>query len=166
MCVYVYVYVYVYVCVCVCVCVCACACVACVMAADSMVVCGGGASEMAMADAVSDLARRTSTKESGAIEAFSHALSSLPTILADNAGLDSADLVAQMRSSHADGHHNVGLNISRGTTGDMVELGVTDSYKLKRQIILSAAEAAEMILRVDRIVRAAPRQRVPDQYPC
>lgn len=31
----------------------------------------------------------------------------------------------------------------------MRELGVTESYKLKRQVVLSASEAAEMILRVD-----------------
>lgn len=33
--------------------------------------------------------------------------------------------------------------------GSMRELGVTESYKLKRQVVLSASEAAEMILRVD-----------------
>lgn len=29
----------------------------------------------------------------------------------------------------------------------MRELGVTESYKLKRQVVLSASEAAEMIIR-------------------
>lgn len=29
----------------------------------------------------------------------------------------------------------------------MNELGVTESYKLKRQVVISASEAAEMILR-------------------
>lgn len=41
----------------------------------------------------------------------------------------------------------------------MRELGVTESYKLKRQVVLSASEAAEMIIRVDDILRAAPRRR-------
>jgi hypothetical protein len=36
-----------------------------------------------------------------------------------------------------------------GVVGSMRQLGVTESYKLKRQVILSASEAAEMILRVD-----------------
>ena len=36
-----------------------------------------------------------------------------------------------------------------GVVGSMRDLGVTESYKLKRQVILSASEAAEMILRVD-----------------
>jgi T-complex protein 1 subunit beta len=37
--------------------------------------------------------------------------------------------------------------MDQGTIGSMRELGVTESYKLKRQVILSASEAAEMIIR-------------------
>lgn len=44
-----------------------------------------------------------------------------------------------------------------GVIGNMTELGVTESYKVKLQVLLSAAEAAEMILRVDDIIKAAPR---------
>lgn len=39
----------------------------------------------------------------------------------------------------------------------MTELGITESFQVKRQVLLSAAEAAEMILRVDDIIKAAPR---------
>ena len=42
---------------------------------------------MAMSSAVMAVAQKTSTKEAVAIEAFAHALTALPTILADNAGL-------------------------------------------------------------------------------
>lgn len=49
--------------------------------------------------------------------------------------------------------------MNQGTIGSMRELGVTESYKLKRQVVLSASEAAEMILRVDDILRATPRRR-------
>jgi T-complex protein 1 subunit beta len=48
----------------------------------------------------------------------------------------------------------------------MVDLGVTESFQVKRQVLLSAAEAAEMILRVDDILKAAPRRRAPDNHPC
>lgn len=44
-----------------------------------------------------------------------------------------------------------------GKIADVQELGITESFKLKRQVLLSAAEAAEMILRVDDIIRCAPR---------
>ena len=34
-----------------------------------------------------------------------------------------------------------------GVVASMRELGVTESYKLKRQVVTSASEAAEMIIR-------------------
>lgn len=48
-------------------------------------------------------------------------------------------------------------DMSEGTVGSMVELGITESFQVKRQVLLSASEAAEMILRVDNIIKAAPR---------
>ncbi|KAH9813746.1 chaperonin Cpn60/TCP-1 family [Melampsora americana] len=83
---------------------------------------GGGCAEMG--------------KKAIAVESFGHALRQLPTILADNAGYDSAELISSME-----------------------ELGVYESYKLKKQVVLSASEAAEMILRVDDILRSTPRKR-------
>ena len=46
-----------------------------------------------------------------------------------------------------------------GKVADMAELGVTECLRVKEQALISATEAAEMILRVDDIVRCAPRQR-------
>ncbi|KAG8762179.1 T-complex protein 1 subunit beta [Ceratobasidium sp. 428] len=49
--------------------------------------------------------------------------------------------------------------MNAATIGSMRELGITESYKLKRQVVNSASEATEMILRVDTILRATPRKR-------
>ena len=46
-----------------------------------------------------------------------------------------------------------------GKVDNMKELGVTECLRVKEQALVSATEAAEMILRVDDIVRCAPRQR-------
>ncbi|KAL7371089.1 hypothetical protein ABVT39_018664 [Epinephelus coioides] len=127
---------------------------------------GGGCSEMLMAKVVTDLANRTPGKEAVAMESFAKALRMLPTIIADNAGYDSADLVAQLRAAHQENKTTFGLNMSEGVIGNMVELGITESFQVKRQVLLSASEAAEMILRVDNIIKAAPRKRVPDHHPC
>lgn len=43
--------------------------------------------------------------------------------------------------------------------GDMVKLGISESFKVKQAVLLSATEAAEMILRVDEIITCAPRKR-------
>ena len=37
--------------------------------------------------------------------------------------------------------------MNEGRVGSMVNLGITESYKLKKQVVISASEAAEMILR-------------------
>lgn len=42
--------------------------------------------------------------------------------------------------------------MNEGIIGSMKQLGVTESYKLKRQVVLSASEAAEMILRYASII--------------
>jgi len=126
---------------------------------ETRIVYGGGCSEVLMAGKVMELAMATEGKEALAIEAFANALLKVPTIIADNAGYDSADLVARIRAKHAQGHSTCGLDMERGTVGDMIELGITESFQCKRQVLLSAAEAAEMILRVDDIIKAAPRQR-------
>ncbi|KAF9040829.1 T-complex protein 1 subunit beta [Panaeolus papilionaceus] len=83
-----------------------------------------------------------------------------PTILADNAGYDSSDLVTRLRAAHYEGQTDAGLGAHGRRPYRLHEkLGVTESYKLKRQVVLSATEAAEMIIRVDNILRAAPRRR-------
>lgn len=46
-----------------------------------------------------------------------------------------------------------------GEVADMLQLGIRESFKSKLQVLVSAAEAAEMILRVDDIIKCAPRAR-------
>lgn len=41
----------------------------------------------------------------------------------------------------------------------MKKLGVTECFRVKEQAVMSASEAAELILRVDEIIRCAPRRR-------
>jgi len=129
---------------------------------EPRIIYGGGATEMLMADAVSKLAAQTPGKESFAMESFARALRQIPTIIADNGGYDSAQLLSELRASHAKGMHSFGLNMDIGETEDMKKLGIIEAYVVKRQVLISAAEAAEMILRVDDIIKAAPRRRDPD----
>jgi len=56
--------------------------------------------------------------------------------------------------------------MENGCLGCMHETGITESFVVKRQVLISAAEAAEMILRVDCIIKAAPRKRVEDRGHC
>ncbi|ESO01981.1 hypothetical protein HELRODRAFT_94341 [Helobdella robusta] len=133
---------------------------------ETRTVCGGGASEMLMACTVSALASRTPGKEAIAIESYAKALRMLPTYVADNGGYDSADLIAKLRAYHTEGKKSYGLDMNKGEVADMTELGILESYKVKQQMLVSGAEAAEMILRIDSILKSTPRQRAPDRRPC
>jgi T-complex protein 1 subunit beta len=79
--------------------------------------------------------------------------------LADNAGYDSSELVSQLRALHKSGTSTAGLDMDRGIVGDVNELRIVESYKVKNHVLVSAHEAAEMIIRVDDIIKCAPRQR-------
>ena len=83
----------------------------------------------------------------------------MPTIIADNAGYDSAEIVQNLRSEIYNGAITAGLNMFEGKVDDMKTLGVTECLRVKEQALLSASEAAELILRVDEIIRCAPRKR-------
>lgn len=126
---------------------------------ETRTVLGGGCAEMLMSKAVDEAAAKTAGKKALAIESFAKALRQIPTILADNAGYDSADLVSRLRAAHYEGKSTYGLDMINNNIGDMAELGITESFKLKYQVLISASEAAEMILRVDDIIRCAPRKR-------
>lgn len=81
---------------------------------DSRVLLGGGWPEMVMAKAADELAKKTPGKRSHAIEAFSRALFAIPTIVADNAGLDGAELVVQLRAEHHKDESNAGIDVITG----------------------------------------------------
>jgi len=133
-------------------------------ARETRTVLGGGCSEMIMARAIDEQATKTPGKKAIALESFSRALRMIPTIIADNGGYDSSDLVAQLRSEHYKGNVTAGLDMRKGAIGDVESLGIIESLRVKQQVLLSASEASEMIIRVDDIITAAPRKREDDGH--
>ncbi|CAB4066737.1 CCT2 [Lepeophtheirus salmonis] len=133
---------------------------------ETRTVYGGGCSEMLMANAVMEAAAKTPGKESRAMESFAHALRQLPSIIAENGGYDAAQLVSELRALHTEGNKEMGLNMNEGSVGNMKDLGITESFSVKHQVLVSASEAAEMIVRVDDIIKAAPRKRDVDRGHC
>merc|ERR1712066_1073439 len=133
---------------------------------ETKTVYGGGCSEMLMAKAVDELAASTPGKEAIAMEHYAKALTELPSIIAENGGYDSAQLTSELKAAHNSGKNTVGLNMYEGEIGCMADLGITESFSVKRQVLVQASEAAEMILRVDDILKAAPRPRKEDRGHC
>lgn len=126
---------------------------------ETRTVLGAGCSEFIMAKAVEEAAKTTPGKKQLAMVAFANALKMIPTIIADNAGLDSNDLVTRLQAEHYKGNTTWGLDVFNGDIGCVKTIGIVESYKVKSSVVNYAAEAAEMILRVDDVLRAVPRQR-------
>lgn len=126
---------------------------------SSKVVYGGGHTEMRMSIACDELAKTVKGKQALAIEAFARALRQLPTIICDNGGYDSAEITQALKVEIVNGNNTAGIDINAGAVGDMEKLGITECLRVKEQALISASEAAEMLLRVDDIIRCAPRPR-------
>jgi len=114
---------------------------------------------MKMSIACDALAKTIKGKQAIAIEAYARALRQLPTILSDNGGYDSAELIQELKVEIVGGNKSAGIDMNKGEIGDMEKLGITECLKVKECAIMSASEAAEMILRVDNIIKCAPRPR-------
>jgi len=125
---------------------------------DNRYVCGGGAPEMALATKLRDYADTVGGREALAVRAFAEALEIIPKTLAENAGMDSVDILVELRARHGkpDGKY-YGVDVYGGKIEDMRKLGVCEPLRVKTQAIKSAAEAAIMILRIDDVIAAAKK---------
>ncbi|WP_049910776.1 thermosome subunit beta [Halorubrum coriense] len=115
---------------------------------------GGGAVEVELARRLRDYADSVEGREQLAVEAFADSLELIPRVLAENAGLDAIDLLVDLRAAHETGDRNAGLDVFAGEVVDTAEAGVVETAHAKEQAIASAAEAANLVLKIDDIISA------------
>ncbi|MDB2236259.1 MULTISPECIES: thermosome subunit beta [Halorubrum] len=115
---------------------------------------GGGAVEVEIARRLRDYADSVEGREQLAVEAFADSLELIPRVLAENAGLDAIDLLVDLRAAHEAGDQNAGLDVFAGEVVDTAEAGVVETAHAKEQAIASAAEAANLVLKIDDIISA------------
>jgi chaperonin GroEL (HSP60 family) len=116
---------------------------------EPRVVPGGGAIEVELAKRLRVWAPSNVGKKQFAVLAFAEALERVPEYLAQNAGLDSIDVLTELRARHSAGQASAGVDASTGRVQDMARLRVFDPLATLRQVLCSAAEAACLILRTD-----------------
>ncbi|MFH1821899.1 MAG: thermosome subunit beta [Methanobacteriota archaeon] len=119
---------------------------------------GGGASEIELAKRLREYSETVGGREALAVNAFANAVESIPRTLAENAGLDSIDILGELRAKHekADGKY-FGLDTYKGKVADMNKEGVVEPLRSKTQAIKSASDAAIMILRIDDVMASSKR---------
>jgi thermosome len=130
---------------------------------DGKVVAGGGASEIEVALGLRSYASSVGGREQMAIRAFADAFDEIPRTIAKNSGLDTINSIVNLRAKHAE-NKNAGLNVNTGAAEDMFEKGVVDPLRVKINSVKSGSEAAEMVLRVDSMLRAQSSE-MPDVKP-
>ncbi|MCE5296941.1 MAG: TCP-1/cpn60 chaperonin family protein [Euryarchaeota archaeon] len=126
---------------------------------DGKVVPGAGAPEIELSLRLAAFASTIGGREQLAIEAFAQAMDVIPWTLAENAGIDAIDVVIQLKSAHEKkGGKNMGIDLDTGKAADMVKMNVLEPLRVKTQAVKSAAEVANMILRIDDVIasRKAP----------
>ena len=121
---------------------------------DGMMVTGGGSTAMEIAMQLRDYAASVGGREQIAIEAYASAMEVIPSTLAENAGHDPIDVVIEMRKQHKSGKVYAGFNPYTGKVEDMKALNVIEPYRIGKQAINSATDAAVMILRIDDVIAA------------
>jgi thermosome len=128
---------------------------------DGKVVAGGGAAEMAIARGLTDYSDTISGREQLAVAAFAKALEIVPKTLAENAGMDSIDVLVDIRAAQEKSPY-MGLDVFQGKVANMKLATVIEPHRVKKQAIQSAAEAAEMILRIDDVIASSGAGKQPD----
>ncbi|MCZ2855755.1 MAG: thermosome subunit beta [Candidatus Bathyarchaeota archaeon] len=117
------------------------------------IVAGGGAIESEIAKHLRDYAPKVGGREQLAIEAFADSIEIVPKTLAENAGLESIDILVGLRAAHEKAKgHLMGVNVFTGKIVDMYANGVIEPESVKEQALKSAAEASSMILRIDDVI--------------
>lgn len=128
---------------------------------NGFVVCGGGAVEMELSKRLREFSQGLSGREQLAVEEFASALEFIPSTLAENAGLDPIDVLTELKSKHDSGEKNAGLNLFTNKIENVLEARIIEPLKIKTQAIDSASEVAIMILRIDDVIAANSKEKIP-----
>ncbi|KAJ0042843.1 hypothetical protein Pint_18798 [Pistacia integerrima] len=122
---------------------------------------GAGAFEVAARQyLVNEVKKTVQGRAQLGVEAFADALLVVPKTLAENAGLDTQDVIIALKAEHDRGNV-VGLNQHSGDPFDPQMEGIFDNYSVKRQIINSGPVIASQLLLVDEVIRAGRNMRKP-----
>ncbi|MCJ7793526.1 TCP-1/cpn60 chaperonin family protein [Candidatus Bathyarchaeota archaeon] len=133
---------------------------------DGKIVAGGGAPEAELAKNLRAYAVKVGGREQLAVEAFAEAVEAIPLTLAENAGLDPIDIMVALRAEHEkpDGKY-FGIEVSTGKIKNMYDLLVIEPLRVKQQVIKSATEAANMILKIDDLISVKGGGKMPPMPP-
>ena len=128
------------------------------------IVAGGGAVECYIANELKEWSNKLSGRDQLAVKQFAEALETIPLTLAENAGMDPIDTMTELRAKQSKGSKWTGVDVRNTKVADMYKLDVIEPAAVKEQIMKSATEAANMLLRIDDVI-AASKPKMPSGPP-
>ena len=122
---------------------------------NSFIVRGGGSTEAIIANKILDLSTTVEGREQIVIEKFAEAIEEIPVTLARNVGMDPIDTLTQLRSRYANCPKGIlkwyGIDSDKRKVSEIFPDDVIEPLVVKQQIIKTAVEVTNMIIRVDDI---------------
>lgn len=118
---------------------------------EPALIAGGGAPEIEVSRSIMRESRALSGTEAFCWKEFAEALEVVPTTLAENAGLNSINVVTDLRNRHESGQRNSGVSVRRGAATNIYDENVLQPVLVSTSAISLAAECVKSILRIDDI---------------
>ena len=126
---------------------------------------GGGSAEMLIATTVRKKANSITGREQIVLQKFASALEEIPLTIARNAGMNTIDTLAQLRSKQK--QHNsstskskivrwIGIDAIGRKVAEIYSQRIIEPSVVKEQIIKTAVEVTTLLIRVDDVLMAKP----------
>lgn len=126
---------------------------------EPKLVAGGGASEMALAQAMNEKAKTITGVHQWPYRAVARALEVIPRTLIQNCGGNSIRTLTALRAKHTSPDNTSwGIDGEIGKIVDMKEYGIWEPFSVKVQTLKTALETAMLLLRIDDIVSGTKKQ--------
>lgn len=118
---------------------------------DLKQVTGAGAIEIELSNHLREFSKKVGGKTQIAIERFADSIEAIPTILAENCGLDAIEVLATLKALHSTGQKDLGIDLFEGIS-DAKKRGVVEPVLIKTFAINSASSVTHQILKVDNVI--------------
>lgn len=131
------------------------------MSQDPRFLAGGGACEIELALAITQLGEASKGLEQYPILRFAESLEVIPRTLAENCGLEPNQVISKLYAAHKQGKKKCGVDIEHDSTGsavieDITEVSVFDSFACKLSALRLASDVAITILTIDQLIMSKP----------
>jgi T-complex protein 1 subunit delta len=113
---------------------------------------GGGAPEIELSIRLAEYSRTLMGMEAYCVRAFADAFEIIPYTLAENAGLNAIATVTDLRTRHARGEKNSGINVRKGSVTNILEENVVQPLLVSISAVTLASETVQTLMKIDDIV--------------